>query len=138
MPSAALRSSTVGEYPRASNQNRPVVGRVAAEICCRPGDRCHDSERAAQTQEIPRFPRKTSAVATSTPNRARVLVVDDEPNILEVISMALRYHGFNVETAEDGQHALAAVSAFQPDLMLLDIMLPDMEGFEVARRLGAQ
>ena len=52
--------------------------------------------------------------------------------------MALRYHGFNVETAEDGQHALAAVSAFQPDLMLLDIMLPDMEGFEVARRLGAQ
>ena len=77
-------------------------------------------------------------MATSTPNRARVLVVDDEPNILEVISMALRYHGFDVETAEDGHRALAAVSAFHPDLMLLDIMLPDMEGFEVARRLGAQ
>jgi two-component system OmpR family response regulator len=66
------------------------------------------------------------------------LVVDDEPNILEVISMALRYHGFDVEVAENGQRALAAVSAFHPDLMLLDIMLPDMEGFEVARRLGAQ
>jgi two-component system OmpR family response regulator len=65
-------------------------------------------------------------------------VVDDEPNILEVISMALRYHGFDVEVAENGQRALAAVSAFHPDLMLLDIMLPDMEGFEVARRLGAQ
>jgi two-component system, OmpR family, response regulator len=77
-------------------------------------------------------------MATSTPNRARVLVVDDEPNILEVISMALRYHGFEVETAANGQQALAAVSAFHPDLMLLDIMLPDMEGFEVARRLGAQ
>ncbi|HEY3943992.1 MAG TPA: response regulator transcription factor [Solirubrobacteraceae bacterium] len=77
-------------------------------------------------------------MATSTPNRARVLVVDDEPNILEVISMALRYHGFDVEVAENGQRALAAVSAFHPDLMLLDIMLPDMEGFEVARRLGAQ
>jgi two-component system, OmpR family, response regulator len=77
-------------------------------------------------------------MTTSTPNRARVLVVDDEPNILEVISMALRYHGFEVETAKDGQQALAAVSAFHPDLMLLDIMLPDMEGFEVARRLGAQ
>jgi two-component system OmpR family response regulator len=66
------------------------------------------------------------------------LVVDDEPSILEVISMALRYHGFDVETAETGQQALAEVSAFHPDLMLLDIMLPDMEGFEVARRLGAQ
>jgi two-component system OmpR family response regulator len=77
-------------------------------------------------------------MATNTPHRARVLVVDDEPNILEVISMALRYHGFDVETAENGQAALAAVSAFAPDLMLLDIMLPDMEGFEVARRLGAQ
>ena len=52
--------------------------------------------------------------------------------------MALRYHGFEVETAENGQHALNAVSSFHPDLMLLDIMLPDMEGFEVARRLGAQ
>ena len=52
--------------------------------------------------------------------------------------MALRYHGFDVEVAENGQRALAAVSAFHPDLMLLDIMLPDMEGFEVARRLGAQ
>ena len=72
-------------------------------------------------------------MAASTPNRARVLVVDDEPNILEVISMALRYHGFDVEVAENGQRALAAVSAFHPDLMLLDIMLPDMEGFEVAR-----
>jgi two-component system OmpR family response regulator len=77
-------------------------------------------------------------VAASASKPARVLVVDDEPNILEVISMALRYHGFEVETAADGQQAMAAVSAFRPDLMLLDIMLPDMEGFEVARRLGAQ
>jgi two-component system OmpR family response regulator len=77
-------------------------------------------------------------MATNTPHRARVLVVDDEPSILEVISMALRYHGFDVETAANGQAALAAVSTFHPDLMLLDIMLPDMEGFEVARRLGAQ
>ncbi len=70
--------------------------------------------------------------------RKRVLVVDDEPNILEVISMALRYHGFEVEIAADGQQALDAASNFRPDLMLLDIMLPDMEGFEVARRLGSQ
>jgi two-component system OmpR family response regulator len=68
----------------------------------------------------------------------RILVVDDEPNILDVISMALRYQGFDVETADSGRGALAAVKAFRPHLIVLDIMLPDMEGFEVAERLGAQ
>jgi two-component system, OmpR family, response regulator len=68
----------------------------------------------------------------------RVLVVDDEPNIVDVVSMALRFHGFAVETAGTGGDALAAVSAFRPDLIVLDVMLPDMEGFEVAKRLGAE
>jgi two-component system, OmpR family, response regulator len=68
----------------------------------------------------------------------RVLVVDDEPNIVDVVSMALRYQGFAVESAATGAEALAAASAFRPHLMLLDVMLPDMEGFDVAARLGAQ
>src|SRR5690348_5263948 len=68
----------------------------------------------------------------------RVLVVDDEPNIADVVSMALRYQGFAVESAGTGREALAAVSSFRPHLMVLDVMLPDMEGFEVAQRLGAQ
>jgi two-component system OmpR family response regulator len=68
----------------------------------------------------------------------RVLVVDDEPNIAEVITMALRYQGFAVLTAETGREAIAAVAEFKPHLMVLDVMLPDMEGFEVAQRLGAQ
>ena len=68
----------------------------------------------------------------------RVLVVDDEANIVEVISMALRYQGFEVETAATGREAVAAVARFKPHLMVLDVMLPDMEGFEVAERLGAQ
>ena len=68
----------------------------------------------------------------------RVLVVDDEANIVEVISMALRYQGFEVETAASGREAVAAVARFKPHLMVLDVMLPDMEGFEVAERLGAQ
>ena len=62
----------------------------------------------------------------------RVLVVDDEPNIVEVITMALRFQGFTVETAATGREALAAVASFKPHLMVLDVMLPDMEGFEVA------
>jgi two-component system, OmpR family, response regulator len=68
----------------------------------------------------------------------RVLVVDDEPNIVDVISMALRFQGFAVESAGTGADALAAVTGFRPHLMVLDVMLPDMEGFDVAERLGAQ
>ena len=68
----------------------------------------------------------------------RVLVVDDEPNIVDVITMALRFQGFDVESAGTGTAALSAVTTFRPDLIVLDVMLPDMEGFDVAQRLGAQ
>jgi two-component system OmpR family response regulator len=68
----------------------------------------------------------------------RILVVDDEPNIADVVSMALRFQGFAVQTAGTGRDALAAVRNFDPHLLVLDIMLPDMEGFDVAERLGAQ
>ena len=68
----------------------------------------------------------------------RVLVVDDEPNIVEVIAMALRFQGFAVETAGTGRDAVSAVTRFKPHIMVLDVMLPDMEGFDVAERLGAQ
>ena len=73
--------------------------------------------------------------ATTTATH-RVLVVDDEPNIADVVAMALRYQGFEVATAGDGRDALKEVEAFRPDLIVLDVMLPDFEGFEVARRLG--
>jgi two-component system, OmpR family, response regulator len=75
---------------------------------------------------------------SETPNGHRVLVVDDEPNIVDVIAMALRYQGFTVESAGTGAEALAAVGSFKPNLIVLDVMLPDMEGFDVAKRLGAQ
>jgi two-component system, OmpR family, response regulator len=68
----------------------------------------------------------------------RILVVDDEPNIVDVVSMALRFQGFEVESAGTGTDALAAVASFKPHLIVLDVMLPDMEGFDVAQRLGAQ
>ena len=68
----------------------------------------------------------------------RILVVDDEPNIVDVVSMALRYQDFDVASASSGQEALSQVAAFRPHLVVLDVMLPDMEGFEVAERMGAQ
>ena len=70
--------------------------------------------------------------------RLRVLVVDDEPGIVDVVSMALRHHGFDVATVETGAQALAQVRDWRPHAIVLDIMLPDMEGFEVAQRLAWQ
>jgi two-component system OmpR family response regulator len=75
---------------------------------------------------------------TSETPAHRVLVVDDEPNIVDVVTMALRFQGFAVESAATGSEAITAVSSFRPDLIVLDIMLPDMEGFDVTQRLGAQ
>jgi two-component system OmpR family response regulator len=71
-------------------------------------------------------------------NGPRVLVVDDEPNITELVAMALRYEGFTVQTAATGRAALDAVTAFTPALVILDVMLPDIDGIEVLRRLVAQ
>ncbi len=69
---------------------------------------------------------------------ARLLVVDDEPNILELLSVALRFSGFEVATATDGQEALATARTFKPDLVVLDVMLPRLDGFEVLRRLRGE
>jgi two-component system OmpR family response regulator len=62
-------------------------------------------------------------------------VVDDEPNITDLVATALRYEGFEVVTALSGRAALGVVAANRPDLLILDVMLPDLDGFEVARRL---
>jgi len=67
----------------------------------------------------------------------RVLVVDDEANIAELISMALRYEGFDVRAAHTGTRAVAAAKEFRPDAVVLDIMLPDFDGLEVLRRMRA-
>ena len=66
-------------------------------------------------------------------NGPRVLVVDDEPNITELVAMALRYEGFTVQTAATGRAALDAVAAFTPALVILDVMLPDIDGLQVLR-----
>src|SRR5258708_7838615 len=66
---------------------------------------------------------------------AKVLVVDDEPSIVDAVATALRYEGFEVREEATGKAALAAVVEFEPDLVVLDWMLPDIEGIEVGRRL---
>jgi two-component system OmpR family response regulator len=67
----------------------------------------------------------------------KVLVVDDEPNIRELVQVALKFHGCAVTTSATGMDALALAAAAKPDLIVLDVVLPDIDGFEVCRRLRA-
>ncbi len=68
---------------------------------------------------------------------ARLLVVDDEPNIVELLSASLRYAGFDVDVARSGPEAVRVARLVNPDLLVLDVMMPGMDGFDVVRRLRA-
>src|SRR5215472_623950 len=86
---------------------------------------------------LSKFPGSGPTMAAVNQNGPRVLVVDDEPNITDLVALALRYEGFTVQTAASGRAAVATVAEFKPALVILDIMLPDIDGLEVLKRLGA-
>jgi two-component system OmpR family response regulator len=69
---------------------------------------------------------------------AKLLVVDDEPNILELLSASLRFAGFEVASAANGVEALRLARSFRPDLLVLDVMMPEMDGFDLVRRLRGE
>ncbi len=77
----------------------------------------------------------TSLPAPVQRTHARLLVVDDEPNIVELLSASLRYAGFEVRTAASGEQALEVTRRYRPDLLVLDVMMPGIDGFGVLRRL---
>jgi two-component system, OmpR family, response regulator len=72
---------------------------------------------------------------TASGNGGRILVVDDEPSTVDAVATALHYEGFEVREEGSGRAAISAVLEFEPDLVVLDWMLPDLNGIEVARRL---
>ena len=74
---------------------------------------------------------------TESDRNPKVLVVDDEPNIRELVQVALNFHGCTSVTAGTGLDALRLAAACEPDLIVLDVLLPDLDGFEVCRRLRA-
>jgi two-component system OmpR family response regulator len=76
-----------------------------------------------------------SITETTAITEARLLVVDDEPNILELLSASLRFAGFDVATATNGNDALRVAASYRPDLVVLDVMMPGLDGFEVVRRM---
>ena len=87
---------------------------------------------------MPSSPQASAPVLTRPDGSpVRVLVVDDESNLSELLSMALRYEGWEVQTAGTGLKAVRAAKEFQPDAVVLDMMLPDFDGLEVMRRMRA-
>jgi len=68
----------------------------------------------------------------------KILIVDDEPDILKTMKFRLKKEGFDVTTAEKGEDALKAVSAHRPDLVLLDVMLPDINGFDICTKIKSE
>jgi two-component system OmpR family response regulator len=75
--------------------------------------------------------------ANQTPH-AKLLVVDDEPDIVELLSASLKYHGYEVATAASGRQAMEEARRFRPDMILLDVMMPELDGFDVLRRLRGE
>ena len=68
---------------------------------------------------------------------ARILIVDDNPMNVDILQSCLGFHGYEIITAADGEEALATAREKQPDLILLDVMMPKLDGLEVCRRLKA-
>ena len=83
----------------------------------------------------PQAPVERIVMRRADGNPINVLVVDDEAVLAEMVSMALRYEGWNIATAGDGAAALESARSQRPDVVVLDVMLPDMSGLEVLRKL---
>jgi CheY-like chemotaxis protein len=95
-------------------------------------DNLRDSIWSASTANV------SSSTRTDQTPAIRVLVVDDSPDSAESLAVLLQYLGYDVRTALDGLEALSTAEEFKPDLMLLDIGLPKLNGYEVAKRVRAQ
>lgn len=76
--------------------------------------------------------------STQTENPARILIVDDEPAVREALTRSLEFEGYEVDTAKDGQDALQQLETEHPDLILLDVMMPVLDGLAAARRIRAK
>lgn len=89
----------------------------------------------AQSTSAASHPGAAAAVHRADGSPIRVLLVDDEPALTNLVKMALHYEGWDVEVAHDGQEAIAKFDKVGPDVLVLDIMLPDVDGLEILRRV---
>ena len=126
-PDGRDRELGVGTGPQSACTHRalPAFSQVTSS------DRAHPGETILGMSATQRAGGQNSS-------EARLLVVDDEPNILELLATSLRFAGFEVTTATNGREALAEARRGRPDLVVLDVMMPDMDGFAVVRRMRAE
>ncbi len=125
--------STMSQPSTTGRPVRPAAPVPAGDPAAPAAGRYPDQFQPARPERIhaPRLRRPDGAAV-------RVLVVDDEPTLTDLMSMALRYEGWDVRTAGNGLDAVRAASEFAPDAVVLDVMLPDIDGMEVMRRLRAE
>src|SRR3954470_824902 len=96
------------------------------------------SSRPAPAGSAPGSVGRMSVASWSNPREETILVVEDEEPILDLVSTALRFAGFQVTTATSGREALRLAAGTELHLLVLDVNLPDLDGFEVCRRLRAE
>ena len=93
------------------------------------------SEEETRTNGPATMERRAGEVVSGAARKKRVLVVDDQPRVTRFVEIFLKLKGFDVISTTSGREALELVVSRQPDIMLLDIIMPEMDGFEVMRRL---
>src|SRR5256886_17184065 len=125
---ALARPESAGRAPRAPRRVCPSNRGVASS----------SQIEADPHYSLSNLPGNSISMIIVNKDGARVLVVDDQPNITELVAMALRYERFNVKTAATGRGALTAVTQFAPSLVILDVMLPDIDGIEVLKRMNSE
>ena len=129
---------TLSQGVRRARRGDHVKSEASRAECARPEHLRGFSPPGREQRALTGFIISNGLPVDDWPDEVRVLVVDDEPSIVDVISMALRYQGFGVEAAVTGPEALERVRRWRPHVIVLDVMLPDMMGFDVARRLSAE
>ncbi|OUD87432.1 putative transcriptional regulatory protein TcrX [Clavibacter michiganensis subsp. michiganensis] len=120
-------------HPRAVRRSRPMAASWSLHRNIRMMDPVTTTPPSGFQPAAAPQPRLTRADGSPI----RVLVVDDEASLTDLLQMALRYEGWQIRTAENGHQALAAAREFKPDAVVLDIMLPDLDGLQVLSRLRA-
>lgn len=93
------------------------------------------SKEETRTNGPATMERRAGEMVTGAARKKRVLVVDDQPRVMRFVEIFLKLKGFDVISAASGHEALELVASREPDIMLLDIVMPGMDGFEVMKRL---
>src|SRR5487761_436944 len=113
---------------------KPIMTRMTAVVVENGSSTEATTARSLRIRENPQATHRNRWEAGDMSTQ-RILVVDDEPSIVDAVATALRYEGFEVDEATGGREALRVVAEREPDLVVLDWMLPDLEGIEVGRRM---